>query len=297
MDDDLERLSRPQLIDEVKRLRAAIRAHRDASGNNLCWHHPALWSLLPEPTLPASPCPTGHSSCAAASATGSRSTSRRPRHRGSTRSGADADDERRRVHRPRLAPAGPPGHDAARLQALGTGWRLDGCAVFVDTSGPCLVTYMVDCDAAWRTTAVRVAGWAGTQPIAIDLRADTGRRWTLNGRDVPAVDGCDDVDLSFTPATNLLPIRRLRLAEGTRTGVRAAWLAFPALELEPLEQVYAHLGGGRYRYESERRLHRRPRDPIRRFRDALRRPLGRRVRRVTPGAPPASQPAGSRSAA
>ena len=145
----------------------------------------------------------------------------------------------------------PPGHDAARLQALGTGWRLDGCAVFVDTTGPCLVTYMVDCDAAWRTTAVRVAGWAGTQPIAIDLRADTGRRWTLNGRDVPAVDGCDDVDLSFTPATNLLPIRRLRLAEGTRTGVRAAWLAFPALELEPLEQVYAHLTDGRYRYESE----------------------------------------------
>ena len=35
------------------------------------------------------------------------------------------------------------------------------------------------------------------------------------------------------------------------TGVRAAWLAFPALELEPLEQVYAHLDGGRYRYESE----------------------------------------------
>ena len=52
MDDDLERLSRPQLIDEVKRLRAAIRAHRDASGNDLCWHHPDLWSLLPEPIAP-----------------------------------------------------------------------------------------------------------------------------------------------------------------------------------------------------------------------------------------------------
>ena len=52
MDDDLERLSRPQLIDEVKRLRAAIRAHRDAKGNDLCWHHPALWSLLPEPIAP-----------------------------------------------------------------------------------------------------------------------------------------------------------------------------------------------------------------------------------------------------
>ena len=80
------------------------------------------------------------------------------------------------------------------------------------------------------------------------------------------MDGCDDVDFSFTPATNLLPIRRLRLAEGARTGVRAAWLAFPALELEPLEQVYAHLDGGRYRYESEGGFTADLENPTRRFR-------------------------------
>ena len=49
MDDDLDALSREQLLDEVKRLRAGIRAHRDSSGQELCWHHPALWGLLPEP--------------------------------------------------------------------------------------------------------------------------------------------------------------------------------------------------------------------------------------------------------
>jgi len=48
-DDDLNGLSREQLLDEVKRLRAGIRAHRDSSGHELCWHHPALWGLLPEP--------------------------------------------------------------------------------------------------------------------------------------------------------------------------------------------------------------------------------------------------------
>jgi hypothetical protein len=145
----------------------------------------------------------------------------------------------------------PRGHDAARLQSLGTGWRLDGCAVFADPAGPCLVTYMVDCDAAWRTIAVRVSGWAGAQPIALDLRADVGRRWTMNGRPVPMVDGCEDVDLSFTPATNLLPVRRLRLPEGLAADVRAAWLGFPSLELEAIEQVYAHQGGGQYGYQSD----------------------------------------------
>ena len=49
MDEDLNALTREQLLAEVKRLREGIRAHRDSSGHDLCWHHPALWSLLPEP--------------------------------------------------------------------------------------------------------------------------------------------------------------------------------------------------------------------------------------------------------
>jgi hypothetical protein len=48
VDQDLETLSRDELMVEVRRLRAGIRAHRDASGHDLCWHHPQLWSLLPE---------------------------------------------------------------------------------------------------------------------------------------------------------------------------------------------------------------------------------------------------------
>ncbi len=53
MDEDLEGLSREALIAEVKRLRQGIRTHRDSSGHELCWHHPQLWSLLPERVDPA----------------------------------------------------------------------------------------------------------------------------------------------------------------------------------------------------------------------------------------------------
>lgn len=49
MDEDLQALSREALIREITRLRAGIRAHRDSSGHDLCWHHPQLWGLLPEP--------------------------------------------------------------------------------------------------------------------------------------------------------------------------------------------------------------------------------------------------------
>ena len=57
MDEDLEAMPREALIDEVRRLRAAIRVHRDGAGHDLCWHQPALWSLLPERTDPLPPVP------------------------------------------------------------------------------------------------------------------------------------------------------------------------------------------------------------------------------------------------
>jgi hypothetical protein len=57
MDPDLAGMTREQLLNEVQRLRDAIRKHRDATGHELCWHHPELWGLLPETTdaLPTVP--------------------------------------------------------------------------------------------------------------------------------------------------------------------------------------------------------------------------------------------------
>lgn len=52
MDEDLEGMTREQLVSEARRLRDGIRAHRDSTGQELCWHHPALWALLPEKTDP-----------------------------------------------------------------------------------------------------------------------------------------------------------------------------------------------------------------------------------------------------
>ena len=58
MDEDLEAMTREDLILETMRLRAGIRAHRDSTEQALCWHHPALWGLLPEKTDPLPSVPT-----------------------------------------------------------------------------------------------------------------------------------------------------------------------------------------------------------------------------------------------
>lgn len=143
-----------------------------------------------------------------------------------------------------------PGHDSARVSEGPDGVLLEGTAVFAESGRPCRLDYRVVCDAQWRTSSARVNGWIDTSAIALDISVDSTRVWTMNGRVIAAVEGCIDVDLNFSPVTNLLPIRRTPLAIGGRIAVRAAWLRLPAETLEPLEQTYERLDEWRYRYES-----------------------------------------------
>ncbi len=90
----------------------------------------------------------------------------------------------------------------------------------------------------------------GDDLIEIEIAVDSAGLWRLNGRDCPEVAGCIDLDLNFSPSTNLLPIRRLDLAIGQGAPVRAAWLRFPSFPLEPLDQLYRRVDDSHYRYES-----------------------------------------------
>jgi uncharacterized protein len=142
-----------------------------------------------------------------------------------------------------------PGHEHASLVEDASGIVLRGVAVLGWRSQPCRLDYEVRCDPAWVTRSARVTGTIGTREIDARVECASGE-WTLDGQPVGAVRGAVDVDLNFSPSTNLLPIRRLALPIGGRATVRAAWLRFPSFALEPLEQVYARLGERRYRYES-----------------------------------------------
>jgi hypothetical protein len=143
-----------------------------------------------------------------------------------------------------------PGHEAARLVHHAPFWQLGGTAVFSEERRICRLEYQVVCDAGWRTLHARITGWVGYDPIKVEVYTDTARRWTVNGRESPEVAGCVDIDLPFTPSTNMIPIRRLSLNPGERAEVRAAWLRFPELTLEPLVQSYARTGDTSYHYES-----------------------------------------------
>jgi hypothetical protein len=146
-----------------------------------------------------------------------------------------------------------PGHEFAQLFFEDAVWRLAGTAIFAfgDTRRQAArLDYLVLCDADWQTRSARVSGWLGDETISVDISVDETRRWRLNGVDIPEVEGCVDIDLSFSPSTNLLPIRRSRLNVGDEISATAAWLRFPDFKLEPLDQSYRRVSGSAYRYES-----------------------------------------------
>jgi hypothetical protein len=143
-----------------------------------------------------------------------------------------------------------PGHESARLSFRQSRWHLAGTAVFAHQQQPCRLDYVVICDAEWRTLSGKVVGWVASRTVEIELSVNSERRWLLNGTECPSVAGCTDLDLNFSPSTNLLPIRRLDLRIGERAAVRAAWLRFPGFTLEPLEQLYHRIEEATYRYES-----------------------------------------------
>ena len=95
-----------------------------------------------------------------------------------------------------------------------------------------------------------VDGWAGDEIVEFEIEVDKGDTWLINGEEIPAVRGCIDIDLNFSPVTNTLPLSRTDLAVGESRAVRSAWLRFPSFKLEALEQVYTRIDESTVRYES-----------------------------------------------
>jgi uncharacterized protein len=143
-----------------------------------------------------------------------------------------------------------PGHEACRLFSLKSEWHLEGTAAFSHEQRSCRLDYQIVCDATWHTLFAKVAGWLGTTVVDIQIKTDPSGHWWLNDVEQSDVMDCIDIDLNFSPSTNLLPIRRLGLAVGETAQVQAAWLRFPSFKLEPLPQRYRRLDEHTYRYES-----------------------------------------------
>jgi hypothetical protein len=147
-----------------------------------------------------------------------------------------------------------PGLEHLRLAMHNDSVVADGIVIGVTEGCPFSVAYDVRCDAGWRVRAVRL-GVPGSEPPGVDLLSDGEGNWTKpDGWAVPELKGCIDVDISVTPFTNTLPIRRLGLAPMESAELTVAYFEGTELQAWPEPQRYTCLeksdGGGLYRYLS-----------------------------------------------
>lgn len=143
-----------------------------------------------------------------------------------------------------------PGREEASIEQTADGWRLSGRLMADETNVHALLVYVIDCGRDWRTRRAVVTGSASGLAVGFEFAADGEGHWTLDGDELPLVEGALDIDFGFTPATNLLPIRRLDLAVGARADVRTAWVRFPELRVEALDQSYQREAARIFRYDA-----------------------------------------------
>ncbi len=130
------------------------------------------------------------------------------------------------------------------------GYQLQGVAALPLGELPCHIDYAVAVDRQWRPSQARatIATPSGARQIV--LRSRHGDGWDVDGEPASHLDGCQDVDLGWTPATNTVPIRRLGLEVGQTVSITAAWVRFPELDVVASEQRYRRLAIDRWQYTS-----------------------------------------------
>jgi uncharacterized protein len=112
------------------------------------------------------------------------------------------------------------------------------------------VSYRILCDSLWRTRALAV-GLIGAEGRQLTFTSDGYGGWSDgNGRARDDLQGAIDVDISVTPFTNTLPIRRLAVRPGDVEEIAVLYVDVPELEVGRRVQRYTGLAERRVRFES-----------------------------------------------
>ena len=131
------------------------------------------------------------------------------------------------------------------LAGTDDGWLMRGIVMIPIDDKPSEIRYEVTADKLWRTQGAVIHIGDETTEISV-----TDNEWWVDGVLNDDLRGCIDIDLGWTPATNTLPIRRLRLDVGESAETVTAWLRFPEMEFVPASQNYTRVSDNLLRYQS-----------------------------------------------
>jgi uncharacterized protein len=147
-----------------------------------------------------------------------------------------------------------PGLEHLRLVTSEGGVVANGLVIGLEAGRPFRIGYEIRCDERWWVRELRVAAPDSDLPVLELLTNGEGSWKGRSGEPLPEFDGCIDVDISATPFTNTLPIRRLGLEPGESEELTVTYIRVPELLVGAERQRYSCLeagaNGGLYRFEA-----------------------------------------------
>jgi uncharacterized protein len=115
-----------------------------------------------------------------------------------------------------------------------------GVVLGMTGSSPFELRYKIRCDTAWRTRKLDLELYDLHGCHERHIRTDGDGNWHEEGRgELTELAGCLDFDISATPFTNTLALRRLDLAPGENAALTVAHVKVPDLTLRPVSQRYS----------------------------------------------------------
>ncbi len=142
------------------------------------------------------------------------------------------------------------GFEVLRIERTSAGLLLAGTTCAVEYGRAWVVDYEIELDAGWTTRRAQVDVQSELGRHSVELTTDGLGHWQIDGRPAPILDGCLDVDLESSAATNTMPVHRLALRVGASAEAPAAYVRAEDAAVERLEQTYTRIAddGDRRRY-------------------------------------------------
>ncbi len=112
------------------------------------------------------------------------------------------------------------------------------------------VEYHIKTNKKWETKYVEIKSQHSNKVQHHKFKNDGKGNWVTNGKQLPTVKGCIDIDIALTPFTNTLPIKRLHLAKGEEQEIQVLYFDILKNKITAAKQKYIRLSDSEYKFEN-----------------------------------------------
>ncbi|MGH7204143.1 MAG: putative glycolipid-binding domain-containing protein [Candidatus Levyibacteriota bacterium] len=143
------------------------------------------------------------------------------------------------------------GREQCRIEFIDNHYHVNSVLKGKIGSQPFDLTYQLKISPIWQVVSVQIDSLSDNRRL-VEFHKDAKGIWSdSQSHPLNEFSQCIDIDISLSPFTNTLPIRRLTFEPNQKQAISVIYIDLPTGSLKPLKQWYTKLENRRYKYEDE----------------------------------------------